>query len=307
MRVKRRTLPAAVCALIVLALTASMALAAYYGKGNFKDVFVNRKNCFNSDLLAPVSGEEEAKKSSFQTANGRAITICNYDLSTGEYNGFPMEFSLYAWLDKDVPVEQGYELKIGSVQVPVNSTDNTKPIFQNVPLEGNKASECIITVFFNADANLSDYPRLYLYAIPTQPDYMMLKRLGGCLIPTKSTGFTAEGHFDLRAEANLEDYAAFPYEVTMSGRLEGRTGYLKIEWDAAKLSLMSQYNDLPVAFEIKDGAGGKKYILLPLAEEYYARLTFLRVQDPAAEEENPWENAVTAETLESFVKTSIVE
>lgn len=41
---KRRPLPAALCALIMLVLSIVLGYAAYYGKGNFKDVFVNRRN-----------------------------------------------------------------------------------------------------------------------------------------------------------------------------------------------------------------------------------------------------------------------
>lgn len=312
MRLKRRTLPAAVCALIVLALTASMALAAYYGKGNFKDVFVNRKHCFTSDRLASVSRTEDAQKNAFQAANGRVINIYNYDLSTGEYNAFDMKFSLYAWLDResaDKNVEY-YELQLDNrSSVRVSAVSHAEPIFRDILLEGGKASECSIKVSFHAEGNLADYPKLCIFAIPTQPDYMMHKPLGGCLTPTDSVGFTAGGQFDVKT-ADLEDYAAFPYEVTMSGRLDGKTGSLKIEWDPAKLTLMSQYNQLPEAFEIQN-EDGLQYILIPLAEEYYARLTFLRVQDPAEGAENPWTRttggAVTLSELRSFVTTSIIE
>lgn len=306
MRLKRRTLSATVCALIVLALTASMVLAAYYGKGNFKDVFVNRKNCFNSNLLAAVSDEKDAEKSAFQAENGKTVMVCNYDLSTGEYNAFDMTFSLYAWLDKDGSDEgYYYDLKLGTGTKRVDSTGHTEPIFKDVELKGGQASECSITVSFNLDKNLTNYPKLCLYAIPTSPDYMAQKRLGGCLTPTSTVGFTVLGEFDVTTN-DLEDYAAFPYEVTMSGRLDNVTGKVRVEWNAAALTLMAQYNELPEQFDIQDGENDKKYILLPLAEEYYARLIFLRVQDPAEGADNPWtKGTVTLEELRSFVETRI--
>jgi hypothetical protein len=97
---KRRPLPAALCALIMLVLSIVLGYAAYYGKGNFKDVFVNRRNCFTSDVLASVSDREEVPRSTFYFSSGKVINLFNYDLSTGEYNAFSMEFSVYAWLDK---------------------------------------------------------------------------------------------------------------------------------------------------------------------------------------------------------------
>lgn len=303
MRIQRKTLPAAVCAVIVLMLTVSMALAAYYGKGNFKDVFVNRKNCFTSDRLAPISQIEDAEKNGFQAANGRIINIYNYDISTGEYNAFDMTFSLYAWLDRDSrdASTEYYELQLGD-QPPkrISTADHTQPIFKDIPLAGKEASECGIKVSFNTEADLSDYPKLCIYAIPTQPDYMMQKQLGGCLTPTDRVGFTAMGQFDILTD-DLEDYAAFPYEVTMSGRLDGKTGYLKIMWDPANLTLMTRNNSLPEAITVQTEEG-QQCIRIPLAEEYYARLTFLRVQDAAEDAENPWTaGTVSREELESFV------
>ena len=77
-----------------------LGYAAYYGTGNFKDVFVNRRNCFTSDVLASVSDREEVPRSTIYFSSGKVINLFNYDLSTGEYNAFSMEFSVYAWLDK---------------------------------------------------------------------------------------------------------------------------------------------------------------------------------------------------------------
>ena len=62
MRLRKKKLPAALWAVLVLALSATLVLAAYYGKGRFKDVFVNRKHSFSSDVLSSVSGFEEADK-----------------------------------------------------------------------------------------------------------------------------------------------------------------------------------------------------------------------------------------------------
>lgn len=308
MRLERKTLPAAVCALIVLALTASMVLAAYYGKGNFKDVFVNRKHCFNSDLLASVTDEEDAAKSSFRATNGGSVMICNYDLSTGEYNAFDMTFSLYAWLDRESKDEstEYYLLTVNGAEKKIISTNGAVPIFTGLSLAGNKASQCNITVSFNGEkAALSDYPRLCLYAIPDEPDYMTQKRLGGCLTPAAADSFSAVGEFDMNTEAGTEDYAAFPYEVTMSGRLDGKTGVLKIRWDATALTLMAQYNELPRAFDVTT-EGNYRYISIPLEEDYYTRLTFLRVQEPAEGTVNPWTGSVTPDELKGFVQTEIV-
>lgn len=309
---KRRPLPAALCALIMLVLSIVLGYAAYYGKGNFKDVFVNRRNCFTSDVLASVSDREEVPRSTFYFSSGKVINLFNYDLSTGEYNAFSMEFSVYAWLDKTPADGQEYYLTIGGQEKKVASTAADTPVFTGIPLPGGVASKSVMTVRFHSDADLSDYPRLNLYVIPTTPAYMQQKRLGGCIVPTSDEGFTAVGRFVYSDGDDIEDYAAFPYEVTMSGRLdESKKGFLRVEWDPANLTLMTQYNALPAGVDVQhDAASGKDYILLPLTEDGYTRLTFLRVQDPQTGADNPWANTanpVTWAQLKGFVTVKQIQ
>ena len=124
MRLRKKKLPAALWAVLVLALSATLVLAAYYGKGNFKDVFVNRKHSFSSDVLSSVSRFEEADKNVVrpQGMAAKSISFYNYDRSTGEYNDFDVTFSVYAWLDKG-DTGRAYTISYGTTTgKTVNST-----------------------------------------------------------------------------------------------------------------------------------------------------------------------------------------
>ena len=133
MRLRKKKLPAALWAVLVLALSATLVLAAYYGKGRFKDVFVNRKHSFSSDVLSSVSGFEEADKNVVrpQGMAAKSISFYNYDRSTGEYNDFDVTFSVYAWLDKG-DTGRAYTISYGTTTsdtVTVNSTAHDKAVF----------------------------------------------------------------------------------------------------------------------------------------------------------------------------------
>ena len=59
-----------------------------------------------------------------------------------------------------------------------------------------------------------------------------------------------------------------------------------------------------------DASSGKDYILLPLTEDGYTRLTFLRVQDPQTGADNPWAdtaNPVTWAQLKGFVTVKQIQ
>ena len=117
MRLRKKKLPAALWAVLVLALSATLVLAAYYGKGNFKDVFVNRKHSFSSDVLSSVSRFEEADKNVVrpQGMAAKSISFYNYDRSTGEYNDFDVTFSVYAWLDRS-DTGRAYTISYGTTR-----------------------------------------------------------------------------------------------------------------------------------------------------------------------------------------------
>ena len=306
MRLRKKKLPAALWAVLVLALSATLVLAAYYGKGNFKDVFVNRKHSFSSDVLSSVSGFEEADKNVVrpQGTVAKSISFYNYDRSTGEYNDFDVTFSVYAWLDKG-DTGRAYTISYGTTTgetVTVNGTTHDTPVF-TATLKGKKASELAITVWFNADANddLTTFPNLLMVAVPDTPRYMASRMLGACIVPSRSEGFHVDCGFEkTEGKVDIEDYAAFIYGISMVGE-PPENGGLRVLWRSDRLTLMEHNNF--TAQDVENPTDGfDKYINIPQETDYYGRLSFMRVQG-IEDEKNPWKkNSFTWSNLESFVK-----
>lgn len=304
MRLRKKKLPAALWAVLVLALSATLVLAAYYGKGNFKDVFVNRKHSFSSDVLSSVSRFEEADKNVVrpQGMAAKSISFYNYDRSTGEYNDFDVTFSVYAWLDKG-DTGRAYTISYGTTTgKTVNSTTHDTPVF-TATLKGKKASELAITVQFNANANedLTTFPKLLMVAVPDTPRYMASRMLGACIVPSRSEGFHVDCGFE-KTEGNvdIEDYAAFIYGISMVGE-PPKNGVLRVLWRSDRLTLM-EHNDFKAQNVENSTDGFDKYIYIPQETDYYGRLSFMRVQG-IEDEDNPWKNnSYNWTNLESFVK-----
>lgn len=305
MRLRKKKLPAALWAVLVLALSATLVLAAYYGKGNFKDVFVNRKHSFSSDVLSSVSGFEEADKNVVRPHGmaAKSISFYNYDRSTGEYNDFDVTFSVYAWLDKG-DTGRAYTISYGTTTgKTVNSTTHDTPIF-TATLKGKKASELAITVWFNANANedLTTFPKLLMVAVPDTPRYMASRMLGACIVPSRSEGFHVDCGFEkTEGNVNIEDYAAFIYGISMVGE-PPKNGGLRVLWRSDRLTLM-EHNNFK-AQDVKNPTDGfDKYIDIPQETDYYVRLSFMRVQGIEDEKNNPWKNnSYNWTDLERFVK-----
>ena len=304
MRLRKKKLPAALWAVLVLALSATLVLAAYYGKGNFKDVFVNRKHSFSSDVLSSVSRFEEADKNVVrpQGMAAKSISFYNYDRSTGEYNDFDVTFSVYAWLDKG-DTGRAYTISYGTTTgKTVNSTTHDTPIF-TATLKGKKASELAITVQFNANANedLTTFPKLLMVAVPDTPRYMASRMVGACIVPSRSEGFHVDCGFEKTdGKVDIEDYAAFIYGISMVGE-PPEDGFLRVLWRSDRLTLMGHNNFK--AQDVKNSTDGfDKYIDIPQETDYYDRLSFMRVQG-IEDEDNPWKNnSYNWTDLESFVK-----
>lgn len=304
MRLRKKKLPAALWAVLVLALSATLVLAAYYGKGNFKDVFVNRKHSFSSDVLSSVSRFEDADKNVMRPHGmaAKSISFYNYDRSTGEYNDFDVTFSVYAWLDKD-DTGRAYTISYGTTTgKTVNSTTHDTPIF-TATLKGKKASELAITVQFNANANedLTTFPKLLMVAVPDTPRYMASRMLGACIVPSRSEGFHVDCGFEkTEGNVNIEDYAAFIYGISMVGE-PPKNGVLRVLWRSDRLTLM-EHNNFKAQDVDNPSDEFDKYIYIPQETDYYGRLSFMRVQG-IKDEDNPWKkNSFTWLDLESFVK-----
>lgn len=307
MRLRKKKLPAALWAVLVLALSATLVLAAYYGKGNFKDVFVNRKHSFSSDVLSSISGFKEADKNVVRPKGmaAKSISFYNYDRSTGEYNDFDVTFSVYAWLEDKGDTGRAYTISYGTTAgetVTVNSKDHDTPVF-TATLKGRKASELAITVYFNAksDDDLSTFPNLLMVAVPDTPRYMASRMLGACIVPSRSEGFHVDCGFEKTdGKVDIEDYAAFIYGISMVGE-PPENGVLRVLWQSDRLTLM-EHNNFTVRDVENSTDGFNKYIDIPQETDYYGRLSFMRVQG-IADENNPWKNnSYNWTDLESFVK-----
>ena len=234
----------------------------------------------------------------------KSISFYNYDRSTGEYNDFDVTFSVYAWLDRS-DTGRAYTISYGtttSETVTVNSTAHDKAVF-TATLKGKKASELAITVQFNARQtdDLTTFPNLLMVAVPDTPRYMASRMLGACIVPSQSEGFHVDCGFE-KTEGNvdIEDYAAFIYGISMVGE-PPENGVLRVLWRSDRLTLM-EHNNFTAQNVENPTDGFDKYIYISQETDYYGRLSFMRVQG-IADENNPWKNnSYNWTDLESFVK-----
>lgn len=309
MKNKTKLLPLLLCLILIACVSVVTVFAAYFGKGILKDVFVNRKNYFSSDALISVEGADKVSSNVVNSGGSdKKINFYNYDLSTGEYNELDLTFELYAWLDTD---GTGKEYKISCAGVPdvtISGTAHDDPAFAYT-LKGGEDSICSITVSldFNGDTDLSDYPKLYLFAVPTVPEYMKSRALGGAIVSTLSETYHIDGYFgntdeDTTTEIS-DEIAAFIYRISVSGKLpDGEM--LKIKWNAKALDLVTENGALPDGVKIEE-ENGFGYVLINAPADYFTELTFLRASDES--DDNPWKNAVTWEMLESYVSFEAVK
>ena len=302
---KKKTIWIVSSVLAVCMIASVVVFAAYYGKGNFKDVFVNRKNYFSSDMLVSVPSEAELPEAAVLSGGTeKIVNFYNYDLSTGEYNEFDLTFAVYAWLS-DTSSGRQYTLTYNGETVTVGESARGEPVFR-VTLAGGKASVASLMLSFGItdETDLSALPKLYLWAVPEAPAYLSARTLGSLITPSLSDAFRVDGYFDHAENADIEDYAAFRYLITMSGE-PPVGGKLRLKWSSAALTLVTENRTLPDGAVVTDLEGDDKYdkYIEFAAADFFCGLTFLRVQN-AADEDNPWadaENPVTWEMLGGYV------
>lgn len=234
-----------ICCLIVISLLTTITLivrAAYFAKGEFKDVFINKKDYFSADVLYGISSLESEKREVGSSGAERQINIYNYDVSTGDFNSFDVEFNVYAWIKSELPEGKSYTLSNGSGES-VDFTDqtvHTNPVFENLKLDGGKRSSVTLTVNFkfNDGDDLTTAPGLYVVAVPTSPERLTKTHLGALIIPTRSEAFNVVSGFENEGEVkDSKDYAAFTYRVNTVGIAPD--GYkIRVKWKSAALTLI---------------------------------------------------------------------
>lgn len=301
---KRRTkIIIAACALAAVgAIVLAAVNAAYYGKGMFKDVFVNGANFFSSDVLGSVSSVDELERISV-SSNGakRDIHFYNYDLSSGEYDLFDIEFSVYAWLDAS---GKACSLDYGGRSYSISGTSMGEPLL-TAKLKGGEASLVTLTLSFEGadDTNIGQYPSVYLLAVPQTPKFMAARMLGALIEPSMSGAFALDCYFEHSDGDDINDFAAFPYVISTIGQPPvGKKLILK--WDATRLSLITPAHLLPAEpSETVEGGRTYKSIAIEVSADYFDRISFMRVQDLPEGASNIWdaEYGVDWAMLEGFV------
>lgn len=229
--------------IIICILTAIVFIVrtAYFAKGEFKDVFINKKDYFAADVLYGVSSIEAAeaeKRVVGSSGANRQINIYNHDVSTGDFNSFDVEFDVYAWLSAELPEGKSYVLSYGSYSITfTDQTNYAKPVFENLELKGGKRSTVTLTAEFgfNDGDDLATAPGLYVVAVPTSPERLNKAYIGALIRPTRSEAFNFEGGFD--DVGKVEDYAAFTYRVNTVG-IAPEGNKIRIKWNSNVFTLI---------------------------------------------------------------------
>ena len=296
------------CFVAVASLSFSVVYGAYYGKGIFKDVFVNRKNHFTSDLLVQVKASEDWESSAEKTTGASKFSLCNYDLATGEYNAFDLTFAVYA-KSEDSATDKVYNVFFGgkAYSVDKNSSFDT-PLFTAVLPKGAANSVSVSISFGDVTSdNISEFPGVYVLAVPVEPSYMSPRALGALIGPFNSERFEVHSSFEYDEGSDINDYAAFNYVVSMIGEPDdGET--VAVWWNSKVLSIMTENGTLPDGSEVMTGSDGDfdRYILLPKVSAINYSLFFTRAE-VAEEETSPWlvtgDGAITWNKLTDYIKT----
>lgn len=258
MRKKRRIFLVALMIGGTAAALTMLVLAAYFAKGVFKDVFVNKKDYFSADVLYEISSIDDDNKPEVGSGGVRRwINIYNHDIASGDFNSFDTTFDVYAWLDKALPEgKQAYTISDSSGHpVPVSTTEHTQPVLHNLTLSGGMRSTVTLTVDFGfaEDDDLTDAPVLNIVAVPTAPERLSGSYLGAVLRPTMSEAFFVNADFEHIGTVN--DYAAFTYLVSTVGNAQ--TGdKIVIKWKSDALILMHINREEPDALSVQTGDFG---------------------------------------------------
>lgn len=234
---KTRLLFCILTGICILTAIALIVTAAYFAQGEFKDVFVNKKDYFSADVLYGISSVEGKKLSVGSSGTERKINIYNYDVSTGDFNAFDVEFDVYVWLSAVLPAGKTYVLSYGGNEISFTNQTDPTPVLKKLKLKGGERSTVTLTAGFDIQdgEDLTEAPGLYVVAVPTSPERLNSVYLGALIRPTRSDAFNVESDFDHAGD--VDRYAAFTYRVNTVGTApEGDK--ICIKWKSDALTLI---------------------------------------------------------------------
>lgn len=281
--------------LVGLAVSTVVVRAAYFAKGEFKDVFVNKADYFASDVLYGISSEQDMTHSFGSAGTTQTVAIRNYDVRTGDFNAFNVTFDVYAWLSGPLTAEKTYSLSANGKTINITTTAKGTLLFTDLQLSGGSRSSVTLTVNYGYGENddLSAMPGVYLVAVPTAPSQLTAVKLGALLIPTRSEAFSVTGSFEHGQEENIGDYAAFSYQVSAVGNAPENTSIV-VKWKSSALTLMTFNGSIDTSAATKidpDERGFDRQLMLEAQSNHVDTLVFFRTEGADWSEvtgDDPW-------------------
>ncbi|MGN1095672.1 MAG: hypothetical protein ACI4QR_04720 [Eubacteriales bacterium] len=304
---KRRFFLGAIVVVFIAAALTVMSLTAYFAKGVFKDVFVNKKDYFSADVLYSISRiDEENKREVGSFGVRREINIYNHDVSSGDFNAFDITFDVYAWLESPLEGKE-YTIFYGDNgnSVSVSTTDHAAPVISGLTLPGGKSSTATLKVDFGYQENedITSLPGLHLVAVPTEPERISKSYLGALLRPTRSDAFAV--NYDFVHTGAVKDYAAFTYRVSTVGTAQEGDNIV-IKWKSGALTLIRVNSKAPDADAVQDIVsedGFDKMIVLDVQSNHTDNFVFFRnTESDIWETANQDWNLVRSQISTEYVK-----
>ncbi|MGN0804649.1 MAG: hypothetical protein ACI4MS_04625 [Candidatus Coproplasma sp.] len=282
-----------------------VAEGAYFVRGKFKDVFINKQDYFSADKLYSISTVDSNKERIACGVSEQNIFVYNHDVRTGDYNAFDVTYDVYVWLESTLPEDKQYTFILNEngaeKSISVTTIDHTSPVTSKT-LKGGKCSTDSFTIRFGYEEgeDISGAPGLNVVAVPTYPVRLSGIVIGATFTPTEADTCSVSGTFE--KTSNVEDYSAFTYRVQSFGPTISE-GKVALKWNSDVLTLMTVNQSIIFSGveNISEGSFNKKYTW---QAQNNNTDTFAFFRNNAS---GTWESEVTWENLEAFVSVEYVK
>lgn len=257
-----------ICVILLVCLffaetTLIVAYAAYFVKGKFKDVFINKQDYFAADKLYSISTIDSDKERIACGISEQSIFVYNHDVTTGDYNSFDVTYEVYVWLENVLPEGKAYTFIYyeNGVErsVSITSNEHTTPVISKTLKGGKCSTESFVVTFGYEDGeDLTGVPGLNVVAVPTYPVRLSGVVIGATFVPTKEDTCSVTGGFD--ESTDVGNFAAFTYRVQSFGPTISE-GKVVLKWNGDVLTLMTvnQSMNFTGVENISDGSFTKQY------------------------------------------------